>query len=204
MARLRRHSPAERSRQIGQLAEAASLLADAAKVAVSEGDGPALAAAALGIGGLWVYEQRDFLERARLHQLWQQARAVAPGSIAAARLDVRITAEAVYDGGPVEAVQVAVDALAPVGDDRVLAEAYSLLHNVQLGPAFAASPSGAAEMWCGTPPGARTSSRALMGLCSADGRSVPCSPDPRADRVGARAAESAPSSRPAQGDRLHR
>ena len=157
---------AERSRQIGQLAEARDLFADAAKVAVSEGDGPALAAAALGVGGLWVYEQRDFLERARLHQLWQQAReAVAPGSIAAARLDVRITAEAVYDGGPVEAVQVAVDALAPVGDDRALAEAYSLLHNVQLGPAFAASRLGVAENVVRYATRCQDQLLSLMGLC---------------------------------------
>jgi len=151
---------------MGQLAQARDLFADAAKAAISDGDGAALAAAALGVGGLWVYEQRGFLERARLHQLWQQARdAVAPGSIAAARLEVRIASEAVYDGGPVDAVQAAVDALAPVGDDHALAEAYSLLHNVQLGPAFAQSRLGVAEEVVRFATRCQDQLLSLMGLC---------------------------------------
>jgi hypothetical protein len=151
---------------MGRLAQARDQFADAARAAVSEGDGSALAAAALGVGGLWVYEQRGFLERARLHQLWQQAReVVAPGSIAASRLDVRIASEAVYDGGPVEAVQAAVDALAPVGDDRALAEAYSLLHNVQLGPAFAESRLGVAEEVVRFATRCQDQLLSLMGLC---------------------------------------
>jgi hypothetical protein len=96
---------AERSRQAGRLAASRTAFAEAAVVAAEEEDDRALALAALGVGGIWVYEQRDFLQRAALDALWRRAGAAAPaGSLVAARLDVRTAAEAVYEGGPVEAV----------------------------------------------------------------------------------------------------
>jgi hypothetical protein len=97
---------AEASRQAGQLAASRAAFSEAAEVAAEEEDGRALALAALGVGGIWVYEQRDFLQRAALDALWRRARAAAPArSLIAARLDVRTAADAVYEGGPVEALR---------------------------------------------------------------------------------------------------
>jgi hypothetical protein len=80
---------AEAHRQAGRLATARAAFAGAAAVAASEEDGAALALAALGVGGVWVYEQRDFLQRAALDALWKRARAAAPdGSLVAARREV--------------------------------------------------------------------------------------------------------------------
>jgi len=126
---------AEARRQAGLLADSRAGFAEAAAVAASEEDGATLALASLGVGGIWVYEQRDFLERAALDALWRRAReTVRPGSLIAARLDVRVAAEAVYEGGPVEAVLRATEAVLVFGDDAASAEALSLLHHVQLGP----------------------------------------------------------------------
>src|SRR5690349_19124047 len=109
---------AEATLQRGRLADSRAGFAEAAAAATAEGDGEALARAALGIGGLWVYEQRDFVERATLDALWRRARAeAAPGSLVAARLDVRTAAEAVYEGGPVAAVERAAAAVLAFGDD---------------------------------------------------------------------------------------
>jgi len=126
---------AEAMRRAGQLARSRAGFAEAATAAAEEEDGPTLAAAALGICGIWVYEQRDFLERAALEALWRRARtSVLPGSLMGARLDVRIAAEAVYEGAPVEPVRRAADAVLAFHDDAASAEALSLLHHVQLGP----------------------------------------------------------------------
>jgi len=157
---------AEASRQAGQLARARAAFAEAARVAAAEEDGRALSLAALGIGGIWVYEQRDFLERAALDALWRRARdAAAPGSLVAARLDVRTAAEAVYEGGPVAAVQAAADAVLAFGDDAATAEALSLLHHVRLGPAHASSRLRMAEEIVRRAARAGDPLLGLMGLC---------------------------------------
>jgi len=159
-------SKAETSRRAGQLGRSRALFADAARAAEGEGDVDALVTAALGVGGLWVYEQRDFLEQAALDRLWRMALdATSPGSLAAARLDVRLAAEAVYQGGPVEAVQKAANAVTAHGDPGATAEALSLLHHVQLCPSYAHTRLNLAEDIV------RHSTRAgdavldLMGLC---------------------------------------
>jgi hypothetical protein len=152
--------------QAGQLAQSRALFAAAASVAGGAGDGDALVAAALGIGGLWVYEQRDFVERAALGALWERARhAVTPGSLAAARLEVRLAAEAVYEGGPIGAVEDAVGKLLTFGDDLARAEAHSLLHHVHLGPAYARSRLGLAEDIGRGAARANDPLLLLMGLC---------------------------------------
>ena len=66
--------------------------------------------AALGVGGIWVNEQRDVVARAEVQSLWERARARVPaGSVEEARLVVRQAAEAVYQGAPVEAVVAAAE-----------------------------------------------------------------------------------------------
>lgn len=159
-------SAAEASRRAGQLARSREAFAEAAAVAAAEEDGLALVEAALGVGGIWVYEQRDFLQRAALEALWRRAGDVAQGgSLLAARLDVRTAAEAVYEGGPVEAVRRAADAVLAFRDDGASAEALSLLHHVQLGPAHARARLALAEEIVRLAARAGDPLLGLMGLC---------------------------------------
>ena len=126
--------------QAGHLRKARERFGRAAAVAEVEGDARTLISAALGVGGLWVYEQRGALERSTLAQLWTRAQELAgPDSLEAKRLAARVAAEAVFEHGPVEAVRLAVDQVLTHGDHRASAEVLSLLHHVQLGPEFAAS-----------------------------------------------------------------
>jgi len=157
---------AEASRQAGLLAKSRAAFTEAAAVAAEEEDGQALALAALGVGGIWVYEQRDFLQRAALEALWRRARMSVPeGSLIAARLDVRTAAEAVYEGGPVAAVERAVEIVLAFGDDAASAEALSLLHHVQLGPSRARSRLGMAEEIVRLAARAGDPLLGLVGLC---------------------------------------
>lgn len=125
-------------RQAGRLAEARAAFLGAADLAEAGGDRAALVDAALGAPGLWVQEERDVLARAVLRALWDKAATVvAPDSVDGARLAVRRAAEAVYEGGSVEAVIAALGDLRRLGDDGASAEGLSLLHHVQLGPRYA-------------------------------------------------------------------
>ena len=157
---------AESRRRSGWLTEARDGFLEAAKVAESSTDDPALVTAALGVGGIWVHEQRDVVARAAVHSLWDRAHAVVlPGSLAQARLAVRRAAEAVYEGGPVEEVTTAVELVRGFCDDSATAEALTLLHHVQLGPRYAETRLGLAEEVIAL--GARSGDMilSLMGLC---------------------------------------
>jgi hypothetical protein len=131
---------AETSRRKGRLSDAREGYMAAAKAAETAGDTSAFVRAALGVGGIWVHEQRDVVARAAVHGLWQRAfTRAAAGSVEATRLVVRQAAEAVYEGAPVEAVMATVEALRAFDDEAAIGEALSLLHNVQLGPRYAES-----------------------------------------------------------------
>src|SRR5947208_3307264 len=70
----------------GRLAEARTAFMDAAATAEYSEDGASLVRAALGVGGVWVHEQRDVVARATVDALWQRAAAVAPvGTLGHAR-----------------------------------------------------------------------------------------------------------------------
>ncbi|HXQ61685.1 MAG TPA: hypothetical protein VN796_05080 [Acidimicrobiales bacterium] len=157
---------AEADRRSGRLADARSGFMEAARAAEAARDTAAFIDSALGVGGIWVHEQRDVVARAAAHALWERARILAPaGSLDEARLAVRQAAEAVYEGGPVEAVIAAAEGVRSLGHDGATAEALSLLHHVQLGPRHAEGRMALAEEVVGL--GARANDRllTLMGLC---------------------------------------
>jgi tetratricopeptide (TPR) repeat protein len=157
---------AESSRRAGRLSDAREAFTQAAKAAESAGDEAAFITAALGVGGIWVNEQRDVVARAAVQSLWERARTlVRAGSVEEARLVVRQAAEAVYQGAPVEAVVTAADRVRGFGDETATAEALSLLHHVQLGPRYAEARLALAEEIVGLGARAGDSLLTLMGLC---------------------------------------
>jgi tetratricopeptide (TPR) repeat protein len=157
---------AETCRQGGRLAEARASFLAAAAAADEGGDKRSLVLAALGAGGLWVHEHRDVVERAGVQALWERALdMVEPGSLDEARLVVRTSAEAVYDGAPVEPVASAVQVVRAFGDDRAVAEGLSLLHHVLLGPEHASARLLLAGELIASAARANDQLLGLMGLC---------------------------------------
>jgi tetratricopeptide (TPR) repeat protein len=157
---------AESSRRGGRLSEARSRFSAAAKAAETAGDDAAYVNAALGVGGIWVHEQRDVLSRTAVETLWARALTLAdPGSLDEARLAVRQSAEAVYGGAPVETVVMAVERVRTFGDPAATAEALSLLHHSQLGPRYAEGRLAQAEEIVGLGTRAGDGLLTLMGLC---------------------------------------
>ena len=124
----------------GRLADARRAYARADELATRAGDPVARARAALGLGGVWLNEHRSVADRARV--LGRQRTALAAladdGSDNAvglrARLELRLAAEAVYDGAPVAPVLAALAASRATGDLSVLAEGLSLTHHAMLAP----------------------------------------------------------------------
>lgn len=123
----------------GRLAEARQLYDRAVGPALRAGDARLLAAAALGLGGVWVEEQRDELSRRRLLGLCRQAMAALgpEDRVLRARLAVRLAAEDAYDLVPGADVRAAVDELRHLDDHVAMAEALSLYHHTLLAPAHA-------------------------------------------------------------------
>lgn len=120
-------------RRAGALTAARGAFLEAALAARDAGDTDLFVRAALGAGGLWVYEQRDAIDRVRLAVLWEQAAAAAePGSPLGSLLALRRAAEAVYEGGTIADAEAAFAAVVASGDDAAVAEGMSLLHHVLL------------------------------------------------------------------------
>ncbi len=123
----------------GRLRDARATFGRAIAVATAEDDGEARAEAAIGLGGIWVFEHRDADAIAAFHGVLRTAAADVGDRRPdlRARLGVRLAAEAVYAGtGTIDQVRAAVDEVRATGDGRAVAEALSLLHHVILGPAF--------------------------------------------------------------------
>jgi tetratricopeptide (TPR) repeat protein len=139
---------------------------EAAKTAEMGGHRSEFVSAALGVGGIWVHEHRDVVARVAVDSVWHRARSLAPaGSVEEARLAVRQAAEAVYEGGPVEAVMAGVEVVRAFGDDATTAEALSLLHHVLLSPRYAEVRLELAEEVVRRGAGAGDPLLTLMGLC---------------------------------------
>lgn len=157
---------AEGARRLGLLGVSRHAFLAAAQEAIEVDDVSSLVTAALGIGGLWVNEHRDVVDRATARSIWARARAAAaPGSLEQTRLIVREAAEAVYEGAPSEPVEAAVEQLRTFGDDGATAEALSLLHHVRLGPAHARERLALADEIIRLGASARSELLMLMGLC---------------------------------------
>ena len=123
----------------GALAEARPWFLRAAEMAERQGDARLTAEAALGLGGIWVYEHRLLDEQERYLALLGRALDALGDAHPdlAARLHVRLNAERVYFGtASVAEVEEAVAEVRATGDLRGLAEALSLEHHVKLGPAY--------------------------------------------------------------------
>jgi tetratricopeptide (TPR) repeat protein len=121
---------------VGRLPDARRSYERADDVAAAAEDPIALARAALGLGGVWVNEIRDQVDRVRMLARQRTALEDLPVTERGlrARLRVRLAAEAVYDGAPVEPVLDALDEARCVEDPRVLTEALSLAHHALLAP----------------------------------------------------------------------
>lgn len=123
----------------GRLTEARAAFEAATDTAEQAGDPVQLARAVLGLGGVWVHEHRNVAVRQRVLTLQRAALHALPDREVSlrCRLTVRLAAEAVYEGGPVDAVLDALAQARTVGDARTLAEALSLTHHALLGPEHA-------------------------------------------------------------------
>ncbi|MCR6481939.1 hypothetical protein M8542_03835 [Amycolatopsis sp. OK19-0408] len=105
------------------------------RLAEAEGDGIAMARAALGMGGLWVHEHRSAPAAALLQARLRSAReAVDPGSSPALRLKARLAGEADYVAGESQAILAVLEEAKRAGDPVAWAEAASLAHHCLLGP----------------------------------------------------------------------
>ena len=158
---------AQAALRCGRLADARRRFGVAGPVVAGE-DEPALAAeVALGLGGHWGAEYRTPVDRARVLGLQRAARAGLPAGEDAlrCRLDVRLAAEAVFDGAPVEPVLDALEAARGTGDPRALAEALSLTHHVLLTPGRAPGRLALADELVRVASQAGLGVLALMGLC---------------------------------------
>ena len=120
----------------GRLAESRRLFRHAVDLAEDHDDIVTLARAAAGLGGVWLNEHRDPIDHQRM--LASQRRALATlGEEHLAlrrRLEMRLAAEAVYDGESVDGVREALALARACGDGPVLAEALSLAHHALMAP----------------------------------------------------------------------
>jgi hypothetical protein len=110
----------------------------ACRIAAQSGERQALAEAAIGLGGLWLHEQRNAAVRARV-QSWQ-ARALATATVGSTQhllLRARLAAETDYVIGGHEAVLAVVKEARLRNDPQVLASVLSLAHHCLLGPGHA-------------------------------------------------------------------
>ncbi|GGS57158.1 hypothetical protein GCM10010156_14830 [Planobispora rosea] len=99
------------------------------------GDGPAMARAALGLGGVWVHEHRTAAEAATVRARQRRAlAAVAPDTPLAVRLRVRLCAEEDYRRGTHGTVLRALAEARSSGDAVATAEALSLAHHCLMDP----------------------------------------------------------------------
>jgi DNA-binding SARP family transcriptional activator len=122
---------------VGDLRDARVWFDDAYYAAQRVGDYEVMAEAALGLGGLWVYEQRGYGHLARTVSMQREALAVVPpDSLLALRLRTRLAAESDYHVGESSRVLAQLADARRVGDPEAVASALSLAHHCLLGPEY--------------------------------------------------------------------
>ena len=151
----------------GRLAAARAQFLAAAEAAERAADTIAYAEAAIGAGGLWLYELRIADERAAYLVLVRDAleHLGAERPDLHLRLRARLAAESTYDrSGTLDALHAIVDEAREAGDPIVLAECLSLFHHAVLTPRYARERLAIADELTGV--AARTDDRTLsiMGL----------------------------------------
>jgi hypothetical protein len=158
---------AEAVLRCGRLAEARELFDRATKAATAEHDAVALACAAVGLGGMWINEHRTRLDRERVTSVQRRALAGLPAGEQRLRqrLETRLAAEDVYQGGPVEPALAALDRARRLGDGLVLAEALSLVHHALLTPRDTRARPALADELIAVASSAGEGMLALLGLC---------------------------------------
>lgn len=151
----------------GRLAEARTLFDLAARAAEREDEPLLLAQAALGLGGVWANEHREPIERERVLALQRRALLGLPAAetVLRRRLETRLAAEAVFQGGPIEALVNTVREVRRLDDGRALAEGLSLLHHAMLTAEFLDLCLPIAEELITVASAAGEGVLALMGLC---------------------------------------
>jgi predicted alpha/beta hydrolase family esterase len=119
----------------GDLHESRRCFDEAFALAEGVGDAEALAAAAIGSGGLWVHERRTAAGVAQLHARLRQALAgVEAGSGLGLRLRARLAGEADYSNGTHTEVLALLDEARRSGDAVAVAETLNIAHHCVLGP----------------------------------------------------------------------
>jgi hypothetical protein len=135
------------------------------RLAEHQGDGTAMAGAALGLGGLWVHEHRTTADaavaRARQRHVLSL---IDPGSSLAFRLRARLAAEQDYRSGEHAAILGMVEEARRMNDPVSLAETLSLAHHCVLGPEHGALRLELAEELIGEASRTNRRSDLLMGL----------------------------------------
>ena len=158
---------AQAALRCGHMTEARVRFGHAADPTQVQDDPVLLAEAALGLAGHWLNEQRGPVERARVLGLLRTANALLPADevVLRCRLHARMAAEAVFDGGPLEAVYAALDATRRCGDQRALAEVLSLCHHALFNAEHTHNRLELADELIRVASEAGDGVLALMGLC---------------------------------------
>jgi hypothetical protein len=126
---------AERYQRAGRLGDARKSFAAALEVSRAAADDELIARAALGLGGVWVHEHRDVVERAHVVAFQREAcNRIDDRSSLGVRLQTRLAAEASYASGDPSAMRAVVERARATGDPIALADALSLAHHCLLGP----------------------------------------------------------------------
>ena len=105
------------------------------RLAEQAGDVRAMAAAALGLAGLWVCERRTVTSAVLLEARLQHVLSLLDaGSVLALRVRTRLAGEADYFHGTHAAILAALDEVRAAADPELLAEALSIAHHCLLDP----------------------------------------------------------------------
>jgi hypothetical protein len=105
------------------------------RLAEQAGDVQAMAAAALGLAGLWVCERRTVTSAVLLEARLQHVLSLLDArSVLALRVRTRLAGEADYLHGTHTAILAALDEVRAAGDPELLAEALSIAHHCLLDP----------------------------------------------------------------------